>query len=65
MILRYLEYKVVGVIQVLISVLSMVVPIQCFHKRVSIFVEESGWTEEDGNKMQLAEFVSKILKVNQ
>ena len=65
MILRYLEYRTISLIEVLISVSSMVVPIQCFHKRVSIFVEESGWTEEDGNKLQLAEFVSKILKVNQ
>ena len=65
MLLRYLEYKLIRAIEVLISVSSMGFPSQCFHKRVSIFVEESGWTEEDGNKMQLAEFVSKILKVNQ
>ena len=44
---------------------SMVFPSQCYHISVSTFVEESGWTEEDGNKLQLAEFVSKILKVNQ
>ena len=42
---------------------NMVFPSQCYHTSVSIFVEESGWTEEDGNKLQLAEFVSKILKV--
>lgn len=49
----------------LISVSSMVFPSQSYHTSVSIFVDESGWTEEDGNKLQLAEFVSKILKVNQ
>ena len=54
-----------SVIQVLISLSSMGFPSQFFHTSVSIFVEESGWTEEDGNKLQLAEFVSKILKVNQ
>ena len=43
----------------------MVFPSQSYHTSVSIFVDESGWTEEDGNKLQLAEFVSKILKVNQ
>ena len=36
---------------------------RCYHISVSIFVDESGWTEEDGNKLQLAEFVSKILNI--
>ena len=48
-----------------IFVSSIVFSCRCYHISVSIFVDESGWTEEDGNKLQLAEFVSKILKVNQ